>query len=113
MQSINVTVLNPLFLTLFVGTGVVSGGLALWGGLRWREPGALFLVAGGLLYVVGIIVVTAAANVPRNEALSALPAESAAAAAAWARYLREWVAWNHVRTLGGVGALVSFLLALR
>ena len=113
MQSINVTVLNPLFLALFVATGAASGFLVLMGGWRWREPGVIYLVAGGLLYLGGIIAVTAGANVPRNNALLALPADSPEAARYWVSYLSSWVAWNHVRAVSGLGALVSFILALR
>jgi uncharacterized membrane protein len=113
MQSISVTVLTPLFLGVFVATAAACGLLTIVGGMRWRESGSPWLILGSVLYLGGIIAVTAAANVPRNNALLALPAESAAAASYWADYLSSWTAWNHVRTVTGLGALLSFIVALR
>jgi hypothetical protein len=47
MQSINVVVINPLFLIPFAGTAVLSAGLAAAAVLRWQEPGVGYLLAGG------------------------------------------------------------------
>jgi uncharacterized membrane protein len=111
MQSINVTILNGWFLGLFFGTaalGVVLGAVALRGG-----PGWPWFVAGGLLYVAGVIVVTMAANVPLNNALASVAPDSAEGAQVWARYLDRWVLWNHVRTAASLAAAMSFMLAWR
>ena len=63
--------------------------------------------------MVGAIGVTAAANVPRNNALAAAPAADAAAlAAAWTAFRPGWQGWNHVRTLTSAAACVGFVLAL-
>ncbi len=51
MQSINVVVLNPVFLGLFMGTAALSLILAVAALMRWSEPGAGYLLAGGLLYL--------------------------------------------------------------
>ena len=45
MQSINVTVLNPLFFTVF-GTAVLSLVLAIAALLGWSEPGAFLFIGG-------------------------------------------------------------------
>jgi len=81
MQRINVVVLNPLFLGTFVGTAVLAGGLS---------------------YLLGSFGVTMAFNVPRNDRLARLAAESAEAAACWPNYVREWLFWNHLRTVASV-----------
>jgi hypothetical protein len=50
------------------------------------------------------------------DALAALSPDAADAAAAWARYLAEWTAWNHVRALAGAasaGLLVAAQLVCR
>ena len=63
MQSINVVVLNPSFLGLFIGTAVVSlgaGGLAFAG---WGRPFAPFFLGGALFYLVGTFLVTGMGNV--------------------------------------------------
>ena len=79
MQRINVVVLNPVFLGVFVGTAVVEGLIALLAVFGWDPARSPLLLAGAALYVVGCFGVTMAANVPRNERLRVLPAESAAA----------------------------------
>jgi uncharacterized membrane protein len=55
MQSINVVVINPLFMTSFLGTAAACVFPAVSWVLRWREPGAAYLLAGSLLYLVGVI----------------------------------------------------------
>lgn len=112
MQAINRTILNPLFFVLFLGTAAACLLLAvslLW---RWPQPGAVYLLAGSLLYLVGAILVTIVFNVPMNEALDTVTPESVDAAARWASYLTHWTTWNHVRTVAALLAAVSFLVAL-
>jgi uncharacterized membrane protein len=48
---------------------------------------------------LGSFGVTIAFNVPRNERLARLGAESSEASAYWRDYVREWSIWNHVRTV--------------
>ena len=112
MQSINVTVLNPLFFAVFFGTAALAS----------RSPRSPCSVAppappgsspARLLYLVGSIVVTMAANVPLNTALAALPAGSAEAAQLWTHYLDRWTLWNTVRTVASLAAAGAFTLASR
>lgn len=111
MQSINVVVINPVFLGVFLGTAGTSAVLVVAGLVAFSEQDALWLLAGGLLYVVGTFAVTMAFNVPRNEALSGLDPNGAEAAAAWARYVREWTAWNHIRTAAAIAAAACLMVA--
>ena len=67
MQSINIMVINPLFMTAFFGPAAACAILAGSTLLGW-QPGGAFLVAGSLLYLVGTILVTGVFNVPRNDA---------------------------------------------
>src|SRR5262245_11135896 len=53
MQSINIVVLNPVFLLVFAGTAVVCVGVAIFSILRWQDAGSAYLLAGAVLYVVG------------------------------------------------------------
>jgi uncharacterized membrane protein len=50
-------------------------------------------------------------NVPRNDALATLAADTADAAAYWARYLSEWIWWNHLRMLASVVGSVLLVAA--
>ena len=112
MQSINLTVINPLFMGAFMGTALLCLGLAIYALLNWKTPGAPWVLVGSLLYLVGTFGVTVAFNVPRNDALAAVSPSAPEAARLWADYLVSWTLWNHVRTAAALGALVSFILAL-
>lgn len=113
MQSINVTVLNPVFFAVFFGTAAVCVLLAIAAVLAWTEPVATYLIAGSVLYLAGSILVTIAFNVPLNEALAAVKPDSAEGSSLWARYLSSWTAWNHVRTAASLAASACFIMALR
>ncbi len=112
MQSINVVVLNPSFLGVFMGTAVVSlgaGGLAL---ASWGRPSAPFFLGGALFYLVGTYLVTLRGNVPLNNQLAALSATDPAAPDVWEHYLRRWTMWNHVRTAAAMVAALLYTLGL-
>ena len=113
MQSINRTVLNPVFLGVFVGTAALCVAAVACSLLRWNKPGAGYLLAGGLLYLVGSFLVTMVFNVPKNEALDLIAPGNPNAATLWATYLTSWTAWNHVRTAASLAAAAAFSIALR
>lgn len=113
MQGINSgATSSPLFLTVFVGTALVSASVAVATILspdrtRW------LLVGAALAYVLGALLVTMLFNVPRNEALDKLDPAAVHAGAEWSRYLSEWTAWNHVRTLTAFGSALALAYASR
>ena len=113
MQSINTTILNPIFMAAFMGTALVCVVLAIFGVIRWSQPGAAWLIAGALLYIVGTLLVTIVFNVPLNDTLASVSPDSVEGASLWRTYLEVWTDWNHVRTLASTGALACFMLALR
>ncbi len=110
MQAINITVINPFFLVAFIGTALLLLGLAIVAGLNFGQPGATYVLAGAGLYVIGCFAVTMVCNVPLNNALAAVDASSAEGAALWARFLRDWVFWNHVRTAAALAGAVVLVL---
>jgi uncharacterized membrane protein len=112
MQAINVVVLNPSFLGVFLGTAAACVLLSINAALTWSVPGASLLLGGSVLYLVGTFFVTLAFNVPRNDALAAVSADSVEGANYWLRYLVEWGAWNHVRAAAALGAAALLTLAL-
>ena len=112
MQSINVVVINPWFLGVFMGTAGACAVLAVVALLDWQQPGAAFLLTGALLYLVGTFLVTMLFNVPLNDALAAASADSSEGASLWSRYLTDWTNWNHVRTIAALAATALFILAL-
>jgi uncharacterized membrane protein len=106
MQSINRVILNSAFMPVFWGTTLASLALAVIGMLRWGETGALAILAGGVIYVVGMF------DVPLNNALDAVDPASTQAATIWARYLNEWTFWNTVRTVACLLGSGLFIYAI-
>ena len=113
MQSINVAIVRPLFLLVFLGTAAACAVLAAASPWRWDEPGAGYRLAGGLLYLLGVMLVTFVCNIPRNNALAAVDPASAGAAGLWHDYLKTWTAWNHVRTVAALAATAALIRAVR
>src|SRR5262245_51876522 len=90
MQAINVTVLNPLFLLFFIGTALLSLVLCAFALVRWHHPSSAWLLAGGVLYVGGSLLVTAARNVPLNKTLAKLDPSSLESLSFWKEYISKW-----------------------
>jgi uncharacterized membrane protein len=112
MQRINVVVLNPLFLGVFAGTALLAAGCVVAAFVPWGGPQSLLLLAAGVSYAAGSFGVTAVFNVPRNERLARMESTSAEAAAYWPVYVREWLLWNHVRTVASLVAAACAACAL-
>ena len=112
MQAINVVILNPWFLTVFAGTALVCGYLIVAALVGAHGAAGGVAIAASLAYVVGSFLVTMVFNVPRNDALMAVTADSAAGARVWVDYLSSWTAWNHVRTIASALAMALFGVAL-
>lgn len=109
MQRINITVIHPLFLGLFLGAVPL---LAIATYLARSVPQVYaWLLAAFLVYVFGSVVVTLAFNVPRNNRLAMLDAHAPEAEAYWPVYLREWLLWNHVRCIASIAAALLAMCA--
>lgn len=113
MNSINVVVLNAVFLGVFLGTTVVCATLAVEALWAWPSPGSGWRLLGSILYVAGCFLVTMAFNVPLNTALARVASGTVEASNIWRTYQAKWTAWNHVRTVAPLIALACFLVALR
>ncbi|MBK7403140.1 MAG: DUF1772 domain-containing protein [Phycisphaerales bacterium] len=112
MTSINLVVLNPVFLGFFMGTAGLSLGGIVLAVLRWPAPAGMWLGIGGVLYLLGTFGVTAIRNVPLNEQLALANPETAEGAELWQRYQRQWTRWNHVRTVAAIVATLAACAAL-
>lgn len=112
MQAINAAAISPAFMLALFGTAIACvavTGLAL---AHPHESYVPYLLTGSGLYLAGVIVVTMAFNVPRNNTLAGVQPTSANAASTWTRYLAQWTAGNHVRTAAALAAAVNLTLAL-
>ena len=116
MQSINVVAVTPVFMTALFGTAAACLVVAASAVIEWRGLTSTYLLAGSLTYLIGAIAVTIIFNVPLNNALAAANPASGDAALFWLKYVREWTAWNHVRTISGLvaaGLLTMAIVRLR
>lgn len=113
MQAINIVVINPWFMTVFMGTAVVCVLLAIATLLHWQQSPAVYVLSGSLLYLVGTFGVTIVGNVPLNNALADVEPNSAEGTALWAQYLTRWTIWNHIRTIAALVATAAFAIALK
>ena len=112
MNSINVVIVRSPFMPLFLGSSLAAlilAGIALF---QWHQPGSVATFAGGVIYVIGMFACTIVFNVPLNNALLAVDPASANGADVWAKFLREWTFWNHIRTIASTAAMVLFIHAL-
>ncbi len=111
MQAINVAAVTPAFMVALLGTALACGGLAVYSLFVWREPYAVYLLCGGALYLVTILL-TIVYHVPQNDALAKVEPNGTAARSYWERYLSGWTAWNHVRTVSALAAAAVLALAV-
>jgi uncharacterized membrane protein len=112
MQSINITVINPWFMTAFLGTAAVCAFFVIFSLFKWQQSTAVYWLVGSLLYLVGTFLVTMIRNVPLNNALAIAKPDSSEGANLWAKYLTNWTFWNHVRTIAALAAAAIFTLMI-
>ncbi|MDF2581109.1 MAG: hypothetical protein K0S49_2688 [Microbacterium sp.] len=106
MRSINRAVVNPLFLLPIFAPPV----LLVWAGLIDLEDArGWMLVAAGVVFLFGVIVVTVVGNVPLNNALDSSTSSSTASRAA---FESRWNLLNGVRSASSVVAISLAALAL-
>lgn len=113
MRSINVVVINPLVMVALFGTALACGILVIASAVEWGDPYAIYLLVGGLVYLVGAIVLTGTYHVPRNNALATLDPDAPDAESHWNRYIGTWTSGNHVRTIAPLASAALFTIALR
>lgn len=110
MQAVNRAAPTPLFMIVLFAPAALGLGSSVWALTHRGEPAAPWLVAGTTVYILGVLVVTVAANVPLNDTLAALPAT--AGATAWSDFFEPWMWWNHVRTLAATAAASLYAVGL-
>ncbi len=103
MQRINVRIINPIFVFLFLGTPLLCV-LIVIHTLRSLELSENWpALLGSLCYLLGPFGVTMLFNVPLNNRLA--EADVAEADVIWTDYQLRWQRWNHLRTCIGVVAI--------
>jgi uncharacterized membrane protein len=104
MQSMNRTILNPTFLSLFLLTPALCG-LSLWFVLqRGFNSSTAFVVVGSACYLLGAMLVTFFFNVPLNDNLATINPNAPDSLERWQRFSAQWTSWNNIRTLASLTA---------
>ena len=111
MQAINITVITPWFIGIFVGLGPLCIILGSWALLTWSDPRSVFVLAGSVVYLVGSLLLTIVFHIPMNDALADVKVHDEGAVEHWRRYATRWTAGNHVRTIASLLAAAAFMFA--
>lgn len=111
MQQINLFApRSPVFMALLFGPAVLGAALACRM-IVSPAPGRALVVSGVVVYVLGVVVMTAAFHVPRNDTLARL--DPLTQSADWHPWLRAWILGNHVRAVSGLAAAALVGAGLR
>ena len=105
MQSINIAILNPVFM----------GALVLLPVSTYQHFGTsrfYLLFGAALVYVIASFGVTMLGNVPLNEALAKINLDGASAQELAAHRLRFEAPWNRLHTIRTYASILSFILVL-
>jgi uncharacterized membrane protein len=102
MQHVNVAIVNPVFMLSFLGAPLLAAAAVLT-----SAPAARPWTVAALLLAVATVGVTAAGNIPLNDALAAAgPVDRISdLGAAREHFETLWVRWNVLRTLTSTGSL--------
>ena len=98
MTQVNVAIVNPVFMITFLGAPALAAAA-----VACTSGSARGWAIAGLVLALGTVAITAAGNVPLNDAL--------AAGGSRADFETAWVRWNVVRTLTSTGALAALAWA--
>lgn len=107
MNSINRVIVTSAFMPLFWGSSLLAGILIVLA--SWQSSGMLATLAG-VVYLTGMLLVTALFNVPLNNRLRDCSEQECADV--WSVYTRRWTFWNHVRTTASVLTMVICICLL-
>ncbi len=100
MKDINQEIQNEVFLATLFSPFFLAIAMFLSGDLfTWQ------LVVSILLYTFGVFFVTVRYNLPLNRQL-----EDSTDRDIWESYQKEWVRWNHIRTIFAIIAIIFALI---
>jgi len=112
MQRIDIVVINPWFMTPFLGTAILCVGVCIATVFGVFATAPILIYFGSALYVIGTFGVTIVFNVPRNNTLASVEPAAGSAEEVWRDYVKSWTRWNHVRTAAAILAAGAFAMAL-
>lgn len=112
MQNVNVAVYRSVFMVVFMSLVPIAVATAIWSIIALGWESSVFVIAGALLYILGMFMVTGMGNVPLNESLERIDANHQEAGVAWKMYYTRWTRLNTLRCVFGVLAGMSWIFAV-
>jgi len=108
MQSVNIAIVNPIFMLTFIGAPLLAGAAAATSGQTARP-----WVVAGLTLAVSTVVITGVGNIPLNNALDAagLVDRIVDLTTVRADFESTWVRWNLARALTSTTSLACLTWA--
>lgn len=106
---------QPVFMVVWLGSVLAVVGAVAIGWSQTTGGARALLLAGALIYLLGVQVPTATVNIPLNNRIQAIdPASMSSAELAEARgwFEARWNRWNAIRSFLGVGATALLLATL-
>ena len=105
MKYINIVILNPIFFLVFMGPLITMPILTY---MSWNDSSMFILIPiSTILYLLGVLLITAIKNVPLNNKLEKLNSTEFKGVFIW--YRKPWNFWHNIRTFLG---MISFLLLI-
>ncbi len=112
MQVINREVFRTVFMVLLLGMSALSPALIGYAYFKLVGPASTLIMTGGVVYIIGVFVVSLVFNVPMNKHLDTLQYANPEAATYWtSTYMPRWTFWNYVRAITAGVAATCFLAA--
>ncbi|MBB4123494.1 DUF1772 domain-containing protein [Martelella radicis] len=111
MVGLNRTVYRSVFMVLFIGFLPGAAVLVLLSVLLIEGPALILVLAGALVFYLGVFAVTGFGNVPMNKRLGRMSSRADQTAVYWPHYVRRWTRLNHVRTLAATLTAMAWLIA--
>jgi uncharacterized membrane protein len=115
-QGINRAILNPVFLLCFLSILVL---LPVCTFLHFSRPADMqfrLILAAALIYITGVFAVTAAGNMPLNNALDAFNVTTSSLSEIHQQRLAfeaRWNMLNHIRTICSTMSMVLLIIACK
>jgi len=111
-QSMNRTILNPLFFVVFIGAAIL---IPLTVFLHFKtpiSPRLWMMIGAALFYCIGSFALTMFGNVPMNNSLDALQIDSLTLQQAKAFRLGFEDKWNQFNMIRTITSTIAFLLLI-
>ena len=112
LQAFNDTAVTPPLMLLMYVTAALCVVLMVRAALRGRSASAAWLLGAAIAFLIAVVVITGAGNIPVSASVDELDPSAAGAAARWDDLYTQWLWWNHARALAAIGAAVGFAVAL-